>query len=34
MTNLDVQKALGRAPSETYEDGAYTVEVYSYDCSL
>jgi hypothetical protein len=34
MTNKDVQEALNRQPSRTYQDGQYTVEVYSWVSGL
>jgi hypothetical protein len=34
MTSKEVQEALNRQPSRTYQDGAYTVEVYSWVSGL
>jgi hypothetical protein len=33
-TNLDVQKRLGKAPSSTYTDGGYLVEVYQWQAGV
>jgi hypothetical protein len=34
VTNQDVQKALGTPPSRVYQEGGYTVEVYSWRAGL
>jgi hypothetical protein len=34
LTNADVQKLVGRQPSETYEDGPYTIELYSWTAGI